>query len=48
MTVSPSLPQHESDKDSSTTYATLSAGKINIGGKATTVRKLCFTSWDTF
>ncbi|HFX6173458.1 TPA: hemagglutinin repeat-containing protein, partial [Acinetobacter baumannii] len=37
---SPSLPQHESDKDSSTTYATLSAGNINIGGKATTVEQL--------
>ncbi|MFW1775337.1 hemagglutinin repeat-containing protein, partial [Acinetobacter seifertii] len=37
---SPSLPQHESDKDSSTTYATLSAGNITIGGKSTTVEQL--------
>ena len=39
-TFSPSLPQHESDKDSSTTYATLSAGNISIGGKDTTVENL--------
>jgi len=37
---SPSLPQHESDKDSSTTYATLSAGNIKVGGKTTTVEQL--------
>ena len=37
---SPSLPQHESDKDSSTTYATLSEGNITVGGKATTVEQL--------
>ncbi|MFL9514428.1 hemagglutinin repeat-containing protein, partial [Acinetobacter baumannii] len=37
---SPSLPQHESDKNSSTTYATLSAGNITIGGKSTTVEQL--------
>ncbi|WP_174492312.1 hemagglutinin repeat-containing protein [Acinetobacter sp. Marseille-Q1623] len=39
-TFSPSLPQHESDKDSSTTYATLSEGNITIGGKATTAEQL--------
>lgn len=39
-TFSPSLPQHESDKDSSTTYATLSDGNITIGGKQTTVAEL--------
>jgi filamentous hemagglutinin len=37
---SPSLPQHESDKDSSTTYATLSEGNIKVGGKTTTVEQL--------
>lgn len=37
---SPSLPQYESDNDSSTTYATLSAGNITIGGKTTTVEEL--------
>ncbi|WP_405205734.1 hemagglutinin repeat-containing protein [Acinetobacter baumannii] len=37
---SPSLPQHDSDKDSSTTYATLSAGKITVGGQSTTVEQL--------
>jgi len=37
---SPSLPQHDSDKDSSTTYATLSAGNITLGGKSTTVEQL--------
>ncbi|WP_427838347.1 hemagglutinin repeat-containing protein [Acinetobacter baumannii] len=37
---SPSLPQHESDKDSSTTYATLSAGNITVGGQSTTVEQL--------
>ncbi len=37
---SPSLPQQESDKDSSTTYATLSDGNITIGGKQTTVEQL--------
>ena len=39
-TFSPSLPQYESDKDSSTTYTTLSAGNITIGGKQTTVEQL--------
>ena len=39
-TFSPSLPQHESDKDSSTTYATLSAGNIKVGGQSTTVEQL--------
>ena len=34
------LPQHDSDKDSSTTYATLSAGKITVGGQSTTVEQL--------
>jgi len=37
---SPSLPQQESDKDSSTTYATLSEGNIKVGGKTTTVEQL--------
>ena len=37
---SPSLPQHESDKDSSTTYATLSAGNITVGGKSIIVEQL--------
>lgn len=37
---SPSLPQSDSEKDSSTTYATLSAGNINIGGKETRVEEL--------
>ncbi|KQG94627.1 hypothetical protein APC57_10570 [Acinetobacter baumannii] len=37
---SPSLPQHDSDKDSSTTYATLSEGNIKVGGKTTTVEQL--------
>ncbi|WP_353803097.1 hemagglutinin repeat-containing protein [Acinetobacter baumannii] len=37
---SPSLPQHESDKDSSTTYATLSEGNIKVGGKSITVEQL--------
>lgn len=37
---SPSLPQHKSDQDSSTTYATLSDGNITIGGKKTTVEQL--------
>lgn len=37
---SPSLPQHESDKDSSTTYATISEGNIKVGGKSTTVEQL--------
>jgi len=36
----PSLPQHESDKDSSTTYATLSEGNIKVGSKSTTVEQL--------
>ena len=37
---SPSLPQQDKGEDSSTTYATLSAGNINIGGKDTTVAEL--------
>ncbi len=37
---SPTLPQQDKDEDSSTTYATLSAGNINIGGKDTTVEEL--------
>jgi len=37
---SPTLPQQDKDSDSSTTYATISAGKINIGGKETSVEEL--------
>ncbi|WP_434279040.1 hemagglutinin repeat-containing protein [Acinetobacter sp. CE-15] len=37
---SPSLPQHESDKDSSVTRSTLSEGNITIGGQATTTTAL--------
>ncbi|WP_230338125.1 hemagglutinin repeat-containing protein [Paralysiella testudinis] len=37
---SPSLPQQTSGNDSSTTRATLSAGNLTIGGKATTVEAL--------
>nr|WP_320159420.1 VENN motif pre-toxin domain-containing protein [Acinetobacter sp. S40] len=37
---SPGLPQHEENKDSSSTYATLSEGNISIGGKATTAKDL--------
>ncbi|MDO5640378.1 MAG: hemagglutinin repeat-containing protein [Neisseria sp.] len=37
---SPTLPQYESGGDDSTTYATLSAGRLNIGGKETTVEAL--------
>ncbi len=37
---SPTLPQQDKGDDSSTTYATLSAGNINIGGKETTVEEL--------
>ncbi len=37
---SPTLPQQDKGEDSSTTYATLSAGNINIGGKDTTVEEL--------
>ncbi|MDO5640383.1 MAG: hypothetical protein Q4G28_11015, partial [Neisseria sp.] len=37
---SPTLPQYESGGDDSTTYATLSAGRLNIGGKETTVEEL--------
>ncbi|MEQ1322419.1 hemagglutinin repeat-containing protein [Acinetobacter soli] len=37
---SPSLPQHQENKDNSTTYATLSEGNIIIGGKATTAKAL--------
>ena len=39
-TFSPMLPQQDKGDDSSTTYATLSAGNINIGGKDTTVEEL--------
>ena len=39
-TFSPSLPQHESDKDSSVTRSTLSEGNITIGGQATTTTAL--------
>lgn len=39
-TFSPTLPQQDKDSDSSTTYATISAGNINIGGKDTTVEEL--------
>lgn len=41
---SPSLPQHESDKDSSVTRATLSEGNITIGGQATTTAALGINS----
>ena len=34
------MPQQSKDEDSSTTYATISAGNINIGGKETTVEAL--------
>ncbi|HHW52697.1 MAG TPA: glycohydrolase toxin TNT-related protein [Acinetobacter towneri] len=37
---SPTLPQQDKDSDSSTTYATISAGNINIGGKETSVEEL--------
>lgn len=37
---SPSLPQHQENKDNNTTYATLSEGNIIIGGKATTAKAL--------
>lgn len=40
LSFSPSLPQQSKDKDSSTTYATLSEGNINIGGKDTSVEAL--------
>lgn len=36
----PSLPQREQDNSHSTTYATLSEGKLTIGGKQTTVQAL--------
>ena len=36
----PGLPAHESGVDGSTTYATISAGRLNIGGKATSVEEL--------
>ena len=39
-TFSPTLPQQDKGDDSSTTYATLTAGNINIGGKDTTVEEL--------
>ena len=39
-TFSPTLPQQSKDNDSSTTYATLSAGNITIGGKETSVEEL--------
>ena len=37
---SPTLPQQDKDSDSSTTYATISEGNINIDGKDTTVKEL--------
>lgn len=37
---SPSLPQQEKGKDSTTTYATLSDGNLTIGGQATTTEAL--------
>ncbi|WP_047761821.1 hemagglutinin repeat-containing protein, partial [Neisseria arctica] len=37
---SPSLPQYEKGGDSTTTYATLSEGRLNIAGKDTTVQEL--------
>ena len=39
-TFSPTLPQQDKGDDSSTTYAMLTAGNINIGGKDTTVEEL--------
>ena len=36
----PGLPAHESGGDGSTTYATISAGRLNIGGKDTSVEEL--------
>ena len=39
-TFSPTLPQQDKGDDSSTTYTTLTAGNINIGGKDTTVEEL--------
>ena len=40
LSFSPSLPQQSKDKDSTTTYATLSEGNIKVGGKDTTVEEL--------
>ena len=36
----PGLPAHESGGDGSTTYATISAGRLNIGGKDTSVEEV--------
>ena len=36
----PGLPAHESGGDGSTTYATISAGRLNIGGKNTSVEEV--------
>ena len=40
----PGLPQYEKGGDSSTTYATLSEGRLNIGGKETTTQELGINS----
>ncbi|UOO87156.1 VENN motif pre-toxin domain-containing protein [Neisseria arctica] len=40
----PTLPQYESGGDSGTTYATLSEGRLNIGGKAATAQELGINS----
>ncbi|UOO82750.1 hemagglutinin repeat-containing protein [Uruburuella testudinis] len=41
---SPTLPQYESGSDSSITRATLSAGRLNIGGQETTTQALGINS----
>ncbi|MDO4907530.1 hemagglutinin repeat-containing protein [Neisseria sp.] len=41
---SPSLPQYQKGGDNSTTYATLSEGRLNIAGKDTTVQELGINS----
>ncbi|WP_239995261.1 VENN motif pre-toxin domain-containing protein [Neisseria lactamica] len=40
----PGLPQYEKGGDNSTTYATLSEGRLNIGGKKTTTQELGINS----
>ncbi|MBW3935257.1 hypothetical protein HHB57_10350, partial [Neisseria meningitidis] len=40
----PGLPQYEKGGDNSTTYATLSEGRLNIGGKETTTQELGINS----
>ncbi|WP_237092174.1 hypothetical protein ACOR62_06100 [Neisseria lisongii] len=40
----PSLPQYESSSDGSTTYATLSEGRLKTGGQETTVQELGINS----